>query len=85
MAACFPADFEMLRLGQECHPSPAARLAQQPKAERFPKTQAAYAARAALIRDRWDTVRTGLTEAARFADDFTNSVQALGDAQLSNN
>lgn len=66
----FPQDREMKRLGWECHPNPAGRLPQQPKADRFAKTEANYKARAPEIRQRWPQIAGALTEAKRFETEF---------------
>lgn len=49
VAIFFPHDGQMIEKGWECHPNPASRLGQQPKHNRFAKTQADYQARNAAI------------------------------------
>ena len=69
-----PNDREMKRLGWECHPNPATRLAQQPKSQRFSKSRADYEARQQFIRERWPEVAEALSEASRFESDFLTAV-----------
>ena len=77
MTACFPTDREMNRRGWECHPSPEGRLGQQPKPQRFSKSQVDYEKRQAELQSRWPSVVAKLSEAARFQTDFTTAMQAL--------
>jgi len=42
MAACFPSDKEVKKKSWECHPNPEIRLGQQPKPQRFSKSQVDY-------------------------------------------
>ena len=77
MAACFPSDREMRLKGWECHPHPEIRLGQQPKSQRFSKSQADYEKRQPQLQARWPAIVAKLSEAARFQNDFTTAVQAL--------
>ena len=56
VAIFFPHDAQMIKKGWECHPDPASRLAQQPKAHRFAKRQADYQARNAGIQEAWPRI-----------------------------
>ena len=71
MAACFPRDRQMATLGWECHPTPANRLAQQPKRDRFSKTHAEYEKRSPELQAKWPDIAARLSEAGRFQNDFT--------------
>lgn len=70
LAACFPADAVMTKLGWECYPKPENRLGQQAKAVRFAKNQRDYAGRYAVFKNGWMGVVAKLPEAARFQRDF---------------
>ena len=65
MAALFPADPEMNIRG-ECHPDPASRLQQQPKAVRIRKSQEDYRSKSQDLRERWPKVVETHAEASRF-------------------
>jgi hypothetical protein len=77
MAVFFPRDKEMVKMGWECHPKPEARLAQQPKDQRFAKRREDYASRKTEFSDRWPTIAGRLTEARRFREDFMSAVRQL--------
>ena len=77
MAIFFPRDREMLKKGWECHPDPASRLQQQPKAARFGKSQEEYRKRSGQIKEGWASVVGKLTEAKRFGGDFKAVVESL--------
>ena len=77
MAAFFPQDREMRAQGWECHEKPERRLAQQPIAQRFEKSQAEYSKRNLQFRTCWPEIVKKLSEADRFQDDFTIAVQSL--------
>lgn len=70
LAALFPKDQEMRRKGWECHPNPAARLAQQPKRQRISKSRSDYEARALDLRRLWPDISMKLSEAERFRKEF---------------
>ena len=53
----------------ECHPEPAARLSQQPKASRFRKSVRDYRQRAEALRRAWPAVASRLSAAGRFRDE----------------
>jgi hypothetical protein len=74
MAAFFPADTAMRRLGFECHPKPADRLAQQKKASRFSKSADDYEARIPRLTERWTSIVTRCNEASRFQNDFVAAI-----------
>ena len=76
IAIFFPHDGQMIKKGWECHPNPESRLAQQPKARRFGKSQADYQAKAAGIQEGWPRIANRLSEAKRFQDDFMAVVSA---------
>jgi hypothetical protein len=73
VAALFPND-QAVQAAQpfECHPLPAGRLAQQPKARRLRKTQAAYRENTAKLTDGWAGLQ--LSEARRFEREVTAAV-----------
>jgi hypothetical protein len=71
VAIFFPHDGQMIKRGWECHPDPASRLGQQPKAHRFAKKRADYQKRSKGIQDGWPRIANKLTEAQRFQNDFT--------------
>jgi hypothetical protein len=77
MAACFPRDKAVSKRRWECHPSPESRLGQQPKSQRFSKSQANYEKRRSELQAGWPAVVAKLSEAARFQTDFTAAVGAL--------
>jgi hypothetical protein len=77
MAAFFPNDREMTRLGWECHSNPEGRLAQQSLAHRFSKRRADYEARASELRTAWPAIVARLSEAERFENDFMIAIQSL--------
>ena len=77
MAACFPSDKEVKKKSWECHPHPETRLGQQPKPQRFSKSQANYEKRRSELQAGWPAVGAKLSEAARFQTDFTAAVGAL--------
>lgn len=77
MAACFPTDREMKRKGWECHPDPGSRLGQQPKSRRFSKSHANYERRQSELQARWPAIVAKLSEAARFQNDFTATIETL--------
>jgi hypothetical protein len=77
MAACFPTDKEVMKESWECHPNPESRLGQQPKSNRFSKSQMDYEKQQPKLQSRWPAIVAKLSEAARFQHDFTTAVQAL--------
>lgn len=70
IAVHFPNDREMRRRGWECHPDPASRLAQQPKKQRFSKSQADYERHADELTAQWSHLISRVREAARFDSEF---------------
>jgi hypothetical protein len=77
VAIFFPHDGQMIKKGWECHPDPASRLGQQPKAHRFAKRQEDYQVRSAEIQRQWPRIVKHLTEAKRFQVEFTAALKAL--------
>lgn len=77
MAACFPSDKEVKKKSWECHPHPETRLGQQPKPQRFSKSQTDYEKAQSKLQARWPDIVAKLSEAARFQNDFTTAFQAL--------
>ena len=77
MVAFFPSDKEVRKRSWECFPNPQSRLGQQPKPQRFSKSQVDYEKRQAELQSRWPSVVAKLSEAARFQTDFTTAMQAL--------
>jgi hypothetical protein len=73
----FPDDKEMKRRGLECHPNPASRLAIQPKAVKFAKSEKEYLARFQQIKDGWNWLVDHLSEAKRFQNDFAAAAGAI--------
>jgi hypothetical protein len=74
IAALFPDDSVMLRKGWECHPTPESRLGTKPKAVRVIKSKAGYEAVEEKISAAWPKLRTELSEARRFSDDFVSAI-----------
>ena len=74
MAACFPNDKEMKKLGWECHPKPEKRLSQQPIKKRFAKRYNDYVNQKLVFQSQWPSVATRLSEARRFQEDFLAAV-----------
>lgn len=77
VAIFFPHDGQMIKKGWECHPDPASRLGQQPKAHRFAKRQADYQAKNKGIQEGWPRIVNRLTEAQRFQNEFMAVVTGL--------
>jgi hypothetical protein len=74
IAALFPDDAVMIKKGWECHPKPETRLGTKPMAVRVKKTKAGYEAKQEEISAAWPRLRTELSEAGRFSDDFVAAV-----------
>ncbi len=74
IAALFPDDLVMIRKGWECHPKPESRLGTKPKALRVTKSKAGYEAVQGKISAAWPRLKTELSEAGRFSDDFVSAV-----------
>jgi hypothetical protein len=74
MAAIFPRDKEVVKLGWECYPKPESRLGQQPKKKRFAKNQLDYETRKSELQAGWLSVVARLTEARRFQDEFIAAI-----------
>jgi hypothetical protein len=74
MAAFFPSDAQMRRLGLECHPKPADRLAQQKKKFRFSKSASDYEARIPHLTNSWPAIVKTRNEASRFHNDFIAAI-----------
>lgn len=70
MAALFPQDTEMERLGWECHPNPEGRLRNQPLDDRMRKSKADYMDKQQAISAAWEQVAEKLSEARRFDASF---------------
>ena len=70
IAVHFPNDREMRQRGWECHADPASRLAQQPKKQRFSKSQAHYERHAKELTAQWPNLIARMSEAARFDAEF---------------
>jgi hypothetical protein len=64
----------MIKKGWECHPKPETRLGTKPLAVRVKKTKAGYEAKQEEISAAWPRLRTELSEAGRFSDDFVAAV-----------
>jgi hypothetical protein len=77
VALFFPTDKEMNQRGLECHPNPAKRLAVQPKAVRFPKSEKAYVDRYQQFKNGWPWLVGQLSEAQRFQNDFAAAAGAI--------
>ena len=74
MAAIFPKDKEVMKLGWECYPKPENRLGQQPRKKRFAKNQPDYETRKSELQAGWASVVTSLTEARRFQEEFIAAI-----------
>ncbi|MGI8601854.1 MAG: hypothetical protein ACR2OZ_02525 [Verrucomicrobiales bacterium] len=78
VAALFPDDKEMEKSGWECHPNPEKRLSVQPKDQRLRKTEREYNSAEDRLAEEWPRVSKQLSEAARFASEFSNQLEAMG-------
>lgn len=77
IAALFPDDPVMIKNGWECHPKPESRLGTKPKALRVTKSKAGYEAVQKKISAAWPRLKTELSEAGRFSDDFVSAVGSI--------
>ena len=75
LTAIFPDNTTFQTENWECHRNPAGQLKALPQEKRFSKSD--YCKRQDEIRQAWRGVSTTLTEAARFRDEFLETLANL--------
>ena len=81
MAAFFPRNKVMREQGFECYPDPDSQLAVQKKDRRVKKNRSDYERIAADFAEKWPEVRRAMTEAERFAAEFSACIGAVDRAR----